>query len=309
MNEYFRKSAANNAKPVLRFETNPGHQAQIDWKESIKFQLKDGKEIEFNIFCMILGYSRFRLYSCTLSKTREVLLHSMNQHFELLGGVPKEIVIDNMTTAMDRARTNKDEGKINPEFEQFAKDYGFKVKPCIAGRPQTKAKVESPMRILDEIKAYSGDLTYEELHEKVAEINERENNRFHQEYQMIPILGYEKEKDFLLPLPKEQIRNLYSIKTKNVKVNASAMISYQSNQYSVPPEYVNKTLKIQVYDDQIHVYYNTKLVALHTRSTRKLNYKEEHYIETYRQTSVSFDEDNLEAIAKENLKKIGERYQ
>ena len=30
---------------VIRFETNPGIQAQVDWKESLKFKTKDGETI------------------------------------------------------------------------------------------------------------------------------------------------------------------------------------------------------------------------------------------------------------------------
>lgn len=279
LSRYFRKTTSTANKPVIRFETEPGHQAQIDWKESIPLRLKNGEKIELNIFVMILSYSRFRYYTCSLSKTREVLFHIMTQQFETLGGVPREILVDNMKAIMDEARTPYKSGKISNEFQQFANDYGFKIKPCLAGRPETKAKVESPMRILEEIKAYSGDCTLEELFKKVAEINNRENASFHQAYQMIPQLGLEKEKDFLMPLPTEQIRNQYLIKTTPVKANASAMISYKSNLYSVPPEYMNKNLKIQVYDDQIHAYYNTKLVTIHRVSTKKLNYQDDHYIE------------------------------
>ena len=47
---------------------------------------------------------------------------------------------------MDVARTEHYGGKINVRFKQFADDYGFNVKPCIAGRPRTKAKVEAPRR-------------------------------------------------------------------------------------------------------------------------------------------------------------------
>ena len=35
---------------VIRFETNPGIQAQVDWKESLKFKTKDGDMIIFNVF-------------------------------------------------------------------------------------------------------------------------------------------------------------------------------------------------------------------------------------------------------------------
>ena len=72
---------------------------------------------------------------------------------------------------MDKARTEFSEGKVNVRFRQFADDYGFKVKPCIAGRPQTKAKVEAPMKILDEIRAYNGKLDYREVVELVSRLN------------------------------------------------------------------------------------------------------------------------------------------
>ncbi len=57
---------------------------------------------------------------------------------------------DNMKTVMNQPRTAYSKGKVNPRFAQFASDYGFKVRPCIAARPQTKAKVEAPMKLLDE---------------------------------------------------------------------------------------------------------------------------------------------------------------
>ena len=306
-NDYFKKTHSIKSAAPMRFESSPGHQAQLDWKESITFQLKDGDIVIINIFVLLMSYSRYRVYQLSLSKTRDVLCHLLDQSFQQLGGVPHELLTDNMTTVMDEPRTNSSKGKINYEFEQFAADYGFKVHPCIAGRPQTKAKVESPMRILDELKAYSGDLSYGELHQKLKEINERENKRFHEGYQMIPILGLDKEKGSLLPLPDESIRNHYSIKTTQVKVNASSMISYQSNQYSVPPEYIAKTLKLQVHDNQIHLYCNTKLVAVHSISYKKLNYLESHYIEITKRT-LPFDDKKIEEIAKENLKKIGEKY-
>lgn len=68
----------------------------------------------------------------------------MSQSFEIFGGVPKGILTDNTKTVMDSLRPEHSKGKLNARFEQFAKDYGFEVHPCIAGRPNTKAKVESP---------------------------------------------------------------------------------------------------------------------------------------------------------------------
>ena len=68
---------------------------------------------------------------------------------------------------MDQARTESFEGKINNKFKQLADDFGFKISPCIRARPNTKAKVENPMRIIDEIMNYNGIVeNLQELHER-----------------------------------------------------------------------------------------------------------------------------------------------
>lgn len=119
--------------------------------------------------------------------------------FEALGGVPGELVTDNMKTVMDEARTEHFQGKINAKFEQFAKDFGFKVKPCIAGRPRSKGKVETTMKLLDEIHAYQAKLTLEELHQFIQDLCHRVNHEVHQGTGKIPILEFQKKKEPLTP--------------------------------------------------------------------------------------------------------------
>ena len=308
--EYFnnrKKGHISKAAP-MRYETGKGQQAQLDWKENIEFVLSTGEVININIFVLILSYSRFRVYRLSVDKTQDVLLSFLDQSFESFGGVPKELLTDNMKTVMDEARTNYSKGKVNNKFKQFADDYGFKVHPCVAGRPNTKAKVEAPMKLLDEIRAYNGTLNYEELHKLVADLNNRINSTCHTSTGKIPILHLEKEKDFLSELPKDQIRNHYKIATTTVKVNRQSMISYKSNQYSVPPEYIGKRLKLQVYDDQLHVYYNINLVTIHRIQNQKLNYHAQHYTEI---SALTFNLNSYEMneMAKNNLKMIGEVYQ
>ena len=212
-----------------------------------------------------------------------------------------------MKTVMDEARTNYKKGKVNNKFQQFADDYGFKVRPCIAGRPNTKAKVEAPMKLLDEIRAYNGQLDYEGLVRLIENLNNRINSSYHTATGKIPILHQKREKDFLLALPTEQIRNQYKITTTSVKVNRQSMISYKSNQYSVPPEYIGKRLKLQVYDNQLHIYCNTDLVTIHDVTTKKLNYHEDHYLKISSSTFNCKDYE-MAKMAKNNLNMIGEVY-
>ena len=308
--EYFDRRKKNfcHKKSHIRFETAPGQQAQLDWKESFKFTLKSGEIVDVNIFVLILASSRFRKYHLSLTKSQDVLFSFIDDAFETFGGVPQELLTDNMKTVMDKPRTEYAKGKVNARFQQFASDYGFTVKPCIAGRPQTKAKVEAPMKLLDEIYAYNGLLDYQELNEFVRQLNERINHQVHPGTGRIPIMYLQKERTSLLPLPKDTVRKSYQLVTTTSKVNSSSMVTYHSNQYSVPPEYIGKTLSLQVYDNHLHVYYNTTLVAMHAISSKKLNYLEKHYIAISRLTLKSGNCD-INAVARENLKQIGALFQ
>lgn len=296
----------NSVNEVIRYETPPAEQAQLDWKENIRYITKDGEIIYVNVCVLLLSYSRFRTFHLSISKSQSILLSFLTESFEAFGGVPKTILTDNMKTVMDEPRTEFQKGKVNTRFFQFSKDMGFEVRPCIAGRPRTKAKVEAPMKILDEIHAYQGKFNYEELHQFVQKLCNRINHSYHQGTGKIPILALKKEKDLLSPLPNKRIRDSYKIDHIPVKVNPSNMISFNSNLYSVPPGYIGKTLSLQVYDDHIFVYYNTDLIVQHTISQSKINYKPEHYIDTLARGLPTST--NIEELARKNLEAINEVY-
>ena len=279
---YFRKSRPSNTNKVtIRYETPMGKQAQLDWKESIPFILSSGETIDVNIFVLLLSYSRFRVYRVSLSKNQEILFSFLDDAFET--------------------------GKVNNKFQQFADDYGFKVQPCIARHPHTKAKVEAPMKILDEIRAYNGKLNYMKLVELVTRINNRVNAQVNQGTGRIPLMYYNKEKAFLNSLPADNIRKPYQIATNTVKVNHSSMFNYKGCQYSVPPEYIDKIVSLQVYDGYIHVYCNTEFRTIHQLSSKKLNYISEHYAAIARKSHIFRDEHIMDR-AKENLEIIGKVY-
>ena len=279
---YFRKSRPSNTNKVtIRCETPMGKQAQLDWKESIPFILSSGETIDVNIFVLLLSYSRFRVYRVSLSKNQEILFSFLDDAFET--------------------------GKVNNKFQQFADDYGFKVQPCIARHPHTKAKVEAPMKILDEIRAYNGKQNYMKLVELVTRINNRVNAQVNQGTGRIPLMYYNKEKAFLNSLPADNIRKPYQIATNTVKVNHSSMFNYKGCQYSVPPEYIDKIVSLQVYDGYIHVYCNTEFITIHQLSSKKLNYISEHYAAIARKSHIFRDEHIMDR-AKENLEIIGKVY-
>ncbi|WP_394354637.1 hypothetical protein [Paratissierella segnis] len=64
VDKYLKDASTETKKPreiskaTIRFDTSPGLQAQVDWKESITMINRQGEVFEINIFLMVLGYSR-----------------------------------------------------------------------------------------------------------------------------------------------------------------------------------------------------------------------------------------------------------
>jgi len=74
---------------AIRFETEPGRQAQVDWKEFGK-QVVDGRETKLYAFVMVLGYSRRPFVRFTTSMDQSTLLACHVLAFTSFGGVPFE---------------------------------------------------------------------------------------------------------------------------------------------------------------------------------------------------------------------------
>ena len=127
---------SKSSKVHLRYETDPGEQLQVDWKEDLKMISKHGELFEFNILSSTLGYSRLHDFVYSRTKTREDVERCLMTTFKYMGGVPKHILTDNMRAIVDIHNGKK---KINKEFMQFAKDMGIiEVKTCKFRTPETK---------------------------------------------------------------------------------------------------------------------------------------------------------------------------
>ena len=100
----------------MRFENCLSEQAPLDWKESMSIVLSTGETIVVNTFVLLLSYSRFKVYRLSINKTQDILLNFMGDAFVDFGGVPDEVLVDNMKTGMDSSRTKYCPGKVNVRF-------------------------------------------------------------------------------------------------------------------------------------------------------------------------------------------------
>ena len=128
-------------KAVIRFETDPGKQAQVDFGEFGRISV-DGMNRKLYVFSYILGYSRYRYAEFTVDiSTQSVIKMHMNA-FNYTGGLPSDILYDNMKQVVTERKLKASESTFNQQFMQFSTYYGFNVRLCYPYRPQTKGKVE-----------------------------------------------------------------------------------------------------------------------------------------------------------------------
>jgi transposase len=128
-----------------RFETLPGVQAQADWKEDIKLTSRSGVVYTFNVFNYKLGNSRYCHFTYKTYRTRQDVFDCLIAAFTSEGGIPKEILFDNMSSVVD---LNGNRRSINPKMKAFADDFGFKIRLCKPRHSFTKGKVEVSNNIL-----------------------------------------------------------------------------------------------------------------------------------------------------------------
>lgn len=290
-------------KATIRFETNPGLQAQVDWKETKILTNKNGEMFEINIFLIILGYSRLKYIELTVDRKQSTVFQCLVNSFKFFGGVPKEILFDNMKTVVDHSKSEYNNPIINSTFYEFSKDMGFETVLCRAFRPQTKGKVENLAKVMDRLDVYNKEFeTLADLDEIIRELNTDLNNEISQATQEKPIERFEKEKEYLNKLPRIDILEGFITKPITRKVSKDSMITFNKSKYSVNPKYIGKQLTIEVQANTLYIYYSKELVKTYKISEKYLNYTKDDMIEILKTDAFKHKDDKyIEDFIDENM--------
>lgn len=133
------------APAVIRFETPPGRQAQVDWTV-----IRRGTN-RLSAFVGTLGYSRYSFVWFTEDEKFGALIDAHERFFDAISGVPQTILYDNMKTVLiERNAYGAGLHRFHAGFREFAKHHGFSPQMCAPYRAQTKGKVERFIRYLKE---------------------------------------------------------------------------------------------------------------------------------------------------------------
>lgn len=274
---------------TIRFNTIMGYQSQVDWKESMILHTTDNNKITFNIFLIVLGCSRMKYIELTENREQKTLFRCLNNAFNYFGGVTEEIIFDNMKTVVDQAKSDFKKVIINNKMSYYAKDVGFIIYTCRPYRPMTKGKVETLAKIMNRLKAFDYQIKdWNDLKIIVNKILHSLNyEEISQATNKIPITDFVKEKEYLIPVNLDLLMQ-YTNNRPKYKVTKESMINYKGKKYSVPINYVGKTLQVNEDDEFIYIYSNTILVRKYSKNNdTHYNYKLEDYKDILEHSSIS----------------------
>jgi transposase len=123
------------AEPVVRFETPPGQQLQVDF-----VVIRRGRE-RLSAFVATLGYSRMTFVYFVENEQIDTVLQCLRRTFEAFGGVPEHLLFDNMkTVVLERDAYGAGRHRFHPQLLELSKDCGFSIRLCRPYRAKTKTK-------------------------------------------------------------------------------------------------------------------------------------------------------------------------
>ncbi|CLR11571.1 integrase catalytic subunit [Mycobacterium tuberculosis] len=269
-----REAAISAAAATIRFETPPGKQAQMDWGSTLT--IIGGKPKRIHIFVLVLGYSR-ALYVEFVADEKLPNLMACHEHaFEWFAGLTEEILYDNPKTIVEK----RDNGVVvfNPKFQDFARYYGFNIRLCQPYRARTKGKIEAGVKYVKRSFVLGREFSsLEEANEQVRHwIRHIADQRNHGTTHQRPVDRLTEENLRLIGTrPPFIIQSSYLR-----KVPADCLVSFETNRYSVPWQYVNREVEIQPGPNNVlRIYYDGSLIAQHLRvnDKHKVIIEREHY--------------------------------
>jgi transposase len=193
-------------EPLVRFETAPGHQGQVDFAE---VRLPWGRRVALMV---VLGYSRLLWLQFYPRHTMRTLLRGLEEAFRCFGGVPHELLFDQLKAViLEDHRPAGGRVIENPEFLRFAAHWGFRIRACRPYRARTKGKVERPIRYVRQSflygRAFVGDADLNA--QALTWLAHVANVRTHATTREQPLVRFERdERGALLPLAVHPYRSL-----------------------------------------------------------------------------------------------------
>jgi hypothetical protein len=249
---------------ILRDDPPPGEEAQIDYGYlGAWFDPRAGRRVRLWAFLLLLAHSRHLFVRVVARLDQSSWLECHTAAFAFLGGVPRRLVIDNLSSGVLKADLY--DPAINRGYQQLADHYGTLVDPCRAGHPKDKPRIERMVPYArDSFWAGRTFLSLDEIN-AAAEIWCREvaGRRLHGSTRQRPCAVFEAvEAAALLPLPPIPFE-LATWERPTVHPDCHAQAG--GALYSVPYRYLGHHLDVRLTASTVEFYLDHERVKTHQR--------------------------------------------
>jgi transposase len=263
---------------VVRIETAPGQQAQVDFGTVGKMWDPARKRLRTAYcFVMTLSWSRHMYVRFVFDQRIPTWLECHRLAFEAFGGVPSEMVVDNLKAAVLVA--NLSDPVLSEPYTRFARHYGFLVHPCRPRTPQHKGKVESGVHYVKRNFIASEEIAdIADANRKVAAwVSEEAGLRVHGTTFTRPMARFlETERDVLKPLPATP----YDLEqVVRATLHRDCHVQAGDGFYSAPHAHIGQTLDVYIHHQIVQIFDGITLLTTHERATYKGQRitRQEHY--------------------------------
>jgi transposase len=239
----------------------PGEVCQFDWSQEtveIKGVVQTVKVAHFR-----LAYSRKMFVVAYPRETQEMVMDAHNRAFAFYGGVPKQMVYDNLKTVVDCIFVGK-ERKFNARFMTLANHYLFEPVACTPASGWEKGQIENQVGNIREwlftprAQFENFDALNAWLAQRSAELAKRQHPT--RSPQIIADC-FAEEQALLRPI-KQPFAGYIE---KLVKVSKLCLVRWDRNAYSVPAEWVGQVVSLRITAGQISVVADRQTIAEHPR--------------------------------------------
>lgn len=255
-----------DTEAYLKLSTLPGEQAQCDWAHFGK--IKVGKaERRLLAFVLVLSWSRRIFLRFYFGDSTANFLRGHVEAFDAFNGVPREILFDNLKSAvLERVGSAI---HFNPNLLALAAHYRFAPSPVGVRRPASKGRVERTVQyVRSAFFAAREFASIEDLNKQADRWCEEEaQERPCPENKTITVAqAFEQESARLLPLPDAPFP---VFDRQIVQIGKSPYAKFDLNEYSVPHKYVRQQLVVEATLDTVTLSDGLNKIATHKRSFDK----------------------------------------
>lgn len=256
------KQAAQLA--TVRFETEPGHQLQVDFGE--KWVWIRGERVKVHLLAAVLGFSRRIFVKAFLSERQDDWREGIAAAFRHFGGVPQVVLGDNARALVIDRDPGTGYVRFNPAYLQFCRDWEVTPRACGPYRARTKGKVESGVKYVKR-NGLAGRRfeSFAALETHLAQWCARVDGRVHKTTFERPSERFEREeREALRPLPAQPLPS----RERRIRrrVTCDSFVDVDTVRYSVPYRLVRDHVEVLIAEDRVRIYLGPTLVAEHRRS-------------------------------------------